>query len=66
MFFFKKRLKKATAEDDKKFREMMQENDVGKKDSIAMVLAALLVLVLPCLLVLLGISLLALFLFGVL
>ena len=66
MFFFKKRLKKATAEDDMKFREMMRENEVGKKDSIAMVLAALLVIVLPCLLVLLGISLLALFLFGVL
>ncbi len=52
MFFFKKRLKKATKEDDEKFSETMSET--GFKDKLAMVISAILVIVLPCLLVLLA------------
>ena len=66
MLFFKKRLKKSTPEEDKQFRELMQENDVGFKDGMAMILSAFLVIVLPCLLILCGIALLGLWLFGVL
>lgn len=66
MLFFRKRIKKATEEDDERLAAAMQENKVGFKDGFAMFVSALLVLVLPCLLILIGLSLLALFLFGVL
>ena len=66
MLFFKKRLKKSTPEEDQQFRDMMQENEVGFKDGMAMIVSALLVIVLPCLLILCGIALLGLWLFGVL
>ncbi len=66
MLFFKKRLKKSTPEEDKQFREMMQESGVGFKDGMAMILAAFITLVLPCILILGGIALLGLWLFGVL
>ncbi len=66
MLFFKKRLKKSTPEEDQQFRELMQQNDVGFKDGMAMILSAFLVIVLPCLLVLCGIAVLGLWLFGVL
>ncbi len=62
--FFRKRLKKWTPEDDEKLARAMNENNVGFKDRIAMVIAAFIVIVIPCLLVLLGISGLALLLFG--
>lgn len=66
MLFFKKRLKKSTPEEDEQFRELMQQNDVGFKDGMAMILSAFLVIVLPCLLILCGIAFLGLWLFGVL
>lgn len=66
MLFFKKRLKKSTPEEDRQFRQMMQENEIGFKDGMAMIASAFLVLVLPCLLILCGIALLGLWLFGVL
>lgn len=62
--FFKKRLKKVTEEDEARFAEAMEANNVGFKDKIAMVIAAFLVIVLPCLLILLGISGIALWLFS--
>ncbi|MBQ3141489.1 MAG: hypothetical protein IJC25_05970 [Clostridia bacterium] len=61
--FFKKRLRKATPEDDAKLAQAMEENDVGFKDRFAMVVSAFLVIVLPCLLILLAISGFALWLF---
>jgi len=64
MLFFKKRLKKATDEDEARFVQAMEENDVGFKDKIAMVISAFFVIVLPCLLILLGISGIALLLFS--
>ena len=66
MLLFKKRLKKSTPEEDEQFRELMQQNDVGFKDGMAMILSAFLVIVLPCLLILCGIAVLGLWLFGVL
>ena len=66
MLFFKKRLRKSSPEEDKQFRELMQQNDVGFKDGMAMILSAFLVIVLPCLLLLCGIAVLGLWLFGVL
>ena len=66
MLFFKKRLRKSSPEEDEQFRELMQQNDVGFKDGMAMILSAFLVIVLPCLLLLCGIAVLGLWLFGVL
>ena len=67
MLFFKKKkklLRKATEEDEQSFVNAMEENDVGFKDKFAMVIAALITIVLPCLLILLAISGIALLLFG--
>lgn len=61
-----KNLKKATTEDEEKFRRQMQENKVGFKDGLAMTLAAFLVIVLPVALILTGSCLLVMWLLGVL
>ncbi len=66
MFFYQKRLKKSTPEDDEKFMEAMKENEVGFKDGFAMIAAALVTIVLPCAAILTGICLLGLLVFGVL
>ena len=65
MFFFRKRLKKSTREEDKKFCDMMKEEKVGMKDAFAMIISAFAVLVLPCLLILVGLSVLAMLLLGI-
>ena len=64
MLFFRKRLRKATKEDDERFAQAFEENNVGFKDKLAMILSAFLVLVLPSLLVLLGLCGLTMLLFG--
>lgn len=64
MLFFRKKLKKATKEDEERFARAMKENNVGFKDKFAMVISALLVLVLPSLLVLLALSGFVMLLFG--
>ena len=64
LLFFKKRLKKASEDDEARFVQAMEDNNVGFKDKIAMVISAFLVIVLPCLLILLGISGIALWLFS--
>ncbi|MDD5865997.1 MAG: hypothetical protein PUD07_05940 [bacterium] len=66
MLFFRKKLKKATKEDEEKLRAAFEENDVGAKDHFAMLFSAFFVIILPCLLVLIGLSLLGLLLCGVL
>lgn len=53
MFRFFKRLKKSTKEQEADFREQMQNENVGWKDGLAMVIAGFLTIVLPCLLILL-------------
>ena len=66
MLFFRKRLRKSTPEEDKQFCETMQSSGIKFKDKFAMVFSAYLVIVMPCLLVLVGLSLLAMFILGVL
>ena len=53
MFPFSNRLKKSTKEQEAAFREQMQEEKIGWKDGLAMVIAGFLTIVLPCLLFLL-------------
>ena len=53
MSIFSRKLKKATKEDEEAFRNMMQEENVGTKDAIAMIIAGFITIVLPCLVVLL-------------
>lgn len=61
-----KRLKKSTPEQEKQFEDMMIQEKVSWKDRLAMMLSAYVVIVIPCLLVLIGLSVLTLWLFGVL
>ena len=61
-----RRIKKVKKEDEEKFSQMMEEQKPSGKDIFAMILSALFVIVLPCALVLVGLSLLVLLLFGVL
>ena len=49
-----KRLKKSTKEDEEKFSLMMEEEQVGWKDKLAMLIAAFFTIMLPCVAVLLG------------
>ena len=48
-----RKLKKASKKDEEEFREKVQEEKIGFKDGIAMVIAAFITIVLPCLLFLL-------------
>ena len=48
-----RKLKKASQKDEEEFRQQMQEEKVGFKDGLAMVIAAFITIVLPCLLFLL-------------
>lgn len=66
MFFFRKRLKRSTHEEDEKFGNMLKEEKIGFKDGFAMLISAFAVIVLPCLLVLAGLSALAMLLLGIL
>ncbi len=59
-----KKLRKAAPEEQDDFQKMMEEEQVGFKDKLAMVISALLVIVLPCLVILVVISALALLVFG--
>lgn len=64
--FFRKKLKKITPEQEREFRENIQKENITFKDKIAMILSAYLVIVLPCLIVLVLLSLFVMFLFGIL
>ena len=66
MKFFRHKHKAATEEDMREFRDRMSDKEITSKDRFAMVVSAMLVIVLPCLLILLGLGLLVLFLFGAL
>lgn len=66
MFFFGKKLKKSTPEEDEKFKQLLQDEQIGFKDGFAIILAAIITIVLPCALILCGISALAMWIFGVL
>ncbi len=49
-----KRLKKSTKEAEEQFSLMMEEEKVGWKDKLAMLIAAFFTIMLPCVAVLLG------------
>ncbi len=66
MKFFRHKHKSATNEELREFRDRMSDEKITAKDRFAMILSAMLVIVLPCLLVLLGLGFLMLFLFGAL
>lgn len=61
-----KRLKKSTPEEDEQFGRMLDEQKVGLKDKFAMMVSAYVVIVVPCLLILIGMSVLMLWVFGLL
>ena len=58
-----KHLKKSTPEQEEQFRDMLEEEKVTWKDRIAMVLAAYLVILLPCALILVALGLLLIWIF---
>ncbi len=66
MFFFRKRLRRATSEENAAFRKRCQDGDVGFRDGIAMVVSAFFVLVLPALLVLIALAGIVMLVFGLL
>jgi len=66
MGFIRKRLKKATPEQMADFRERMSNANVPWLDKIIMVLTGWVIIVLPCLLILVGMSALIMFLLGML
>ena len=66
MKFFRHRHKAATDQEIREFRDRMSDKEITAKDRFAMILSAMLIIVLPCLLVLLGLGFLVLFLFGAL
>ncbi len=59
-----RRLKKASKEDEERFREQMANADLTFKDKFAMVISAYAVLLLPAVAVLLVLSLIVLWIFG--
>lgn len=61
-----RRLKKTTKKEEEEFAERMDSEKPGHKDTFAMLLAAGLTIVLPCLLVLLVLAFLILLIFGAL
>lgn len=62
--FFRKRLKKSTPEQERDFRDRMTR--VPFVDKVIMILTAFGVIVIPCLLVVIGMSLLVMWILGML
>ena len=61
-----KRLRKSTKEEEEQFGKMLDDQKVGWKDQLAMMVSAYMVLVIPSLLVLIGMSVFMLWVFGLL
>ena len=59
-----KRLKKSTKEEEAQFSQMLEEEQVGWKDKLAMLIAAFFTIMLPCVAVLLGFAALILWIVG--
>ena len=59
-----KRLKKSTKEEEAQFSQMLEEEQVGWKDKLAMLIAAFFTIMLPCVAVLLGFAALILWILG--
>lgn len=70
-FFFKsprifKRLKKSTPEMEQDFRDRLEQEQVPFTDQLLMIGTAFVVIVIPCILILLGLSLFSMWVFGLL
>jgi hypothetical protein len=59
-----KRLKKSTKEEEAQFSQMLEEENVGWKDKLAMLIAAFFTIMLPCVAVLLGFAAVILWILG--
>ena len=59
-----KRLKKSTKEEEAQFSQMFEEENVGWKDKLAMLIAAFFPIMLPCVAVLLGFAAVILWILG--
>ena len=59
-----KRLKKSTKEEEEQFSMMLEEEKVGWKDKLAMLIAAFFTIMLPCVAVLLGFAALIMWILG--
>ena len=59
-----KRLKKSTKEEEAQFTQMLEEEQVGWKDKLAMLIAAFFTIMLPCVAVLLGFGALIMWIIG--
>ena len=59
-----KRLKKSTKEEEAQFSRMLEEEQVGWKDKLAMFVAAFFTIMLPCVAVLLGFAAVILWILG--
>ena len=59
-----KRLKKSTKEEEAQFSQMFEEEKVGWKDKLAMLIAAFFTIMLPCVAVLLGFAAVILWILG--
>lgn len=61
-----KRLKKSSPENESDFKERMSDDRLSVQDKVIMILTSFVVIVLPCALILIGMSLLMLWVFGLL
>ena len=61
-----KRLKKSTKEEEEQFSMMLEEEKVGWKDKLAMLIAAFFTIMLPCIAVLLAFAGLIMWIIGLL
>ena len=61
-----KRLKKSTKEEEAQFSQMLEEEQVGWKDKLAMLIAAFFTIMLPCVAVLLAFGGLIMWIIGLL
>ena len=61
-----KRLRKSTKEEEEQFSMMFEEEKVGWKDKLAMLIAAFFTIMLPCIGVLLGFAALIMWIIGLL
>ena len=59
-----KRLKKSTKEEEEQFSVMLEEEEVGWKDKLAMLIAAFFTIMLPCIAVLLAFAGLIMWIIG--
>ena len=66
MGMIRKHLKKSTPEQEAEFRDRMTRENVPLLDKLIMIGTAFVVIVIPCLLVLVGMSLLVMWLLGML